>query len=474
MMRIALGGIATESCTFSPVLTKKEDFAVAYGDALLESGRYPFLADGEARVFPTLQARALPGGPVERSSFESLKADFLARLRAALPLDGLYLDMHGAMNVEGLDDAEGDLYAAARRVVGPTCLMSASYDLHGNLSRRIVATLDLLTAYRTAPHVDTLQTRTRAFNLLVRCLKENLRPHKVWVSVPVLLPGERTSTEYEPAASLYASLPETDGLPGILDASVLVGYAWADEPRAAASALVTGTDLGAAKREARRLAQAYWNLRDEFGFSVPAGTMDESLTWALEREKTCLFVSDSGDNPTAGGVGDRADFLRCLLGRNVPDAVLGGLTDAAATDACYQAGVGAKLSLNLGASLDARSEPLKVEGEVLFLDAVSDPGERQAVVQTGGVTVILARRRRPYHLEADFLRLGVDPRTRKMIVVKVGYLVPDLKRIAGGSFLALSPGAVDQHVERLPYARLRRPLYPLERSFQWQPRDAGV
>ena len=475
MMRIALGGIATESCTFSPVLTKKEDFNVVYGDALLEPEHYSFLtdaflADNDLHLFPTLRARALPGGPVERSAYEGFKADFLARLRAALPLDGLYLDMHGAMNVEGLDDAEGDWYEAARRVVGPTCLISASYDLHGNLSQRIIDTLDLLTAYRTAPHVDTLETRTKAFTLLVHCLKENIRPHKVWISVPVLLPGERTSTEYEPAASLYASLPEVDGQPGILDASVLVGYVWADEPRAAASIVVTGTDLDVAEREARRLAQAYWELRDAFEFSVPAGTMDESLGWALETDKTCLFISDSGDNPTAGGVGDRVDFLRCLLEHNIPDAVLGGLTDAAATDACYRAGVGDRLELSLGATLDPRSEPLKVTGEVLFLDAVSDASERQAVLQIGGVTVILARRRRPYHLEADFLRLGIDPKTHKLIVVKVGYLVPDLKRIAGGTFLALSPGAVDQHVERLNYERVRRPLYPLERSFSWEPR----
>ncbi len=473
-MRVAIGGIATECCTFSPILSRLEDFRVREGPALLEPSDYPFLTDTDAEILPTLQARALPGGKVERATYDELKARFLQRLEAHLPLDGLYLDMHGAMNVEGMDDAEGDWYLAARAVVGPECLIAASYDLHGNLSPRILRTLDLLTAFRTAPHVDYLETRTKAFRLLERCLRENIRPEKVWVSVPVILPGERTSTEYEPGQSLYAMLGEVDAQPGVLDASILVGYLWADEPRTGASVVLTGTDRGVLGREAKKLANAYWERREGFTFAMPHGSIDEAIDWALGQPESGLIISDAGDNPTAGGVGDRADFLRGLLERGVPDAVLGGLTDAPATDACYAAGVGATVHLKVGGTLDpSGSEPLNLSGEVIFLDEVSEPRERQAVVQVGGVSLILSHRRRPYHLERDFLRLGLEPKTRKMTVVKVGYLVPDLKRIARGIYLALSPGAVDQAIQRLPYRRVQRPVYPLEPEMVWFPRTSS-
>lgn len=468
-MRIAIGGIATECCTFSPILSRQEDFTILEGDNLLRLEHYPFLQDTTATILPTFYARALPGGKVERATYETFKSKFIKHLENVLPLDGLYLDMHGAMNVAGIDDAEGDWYLAAREVVGNDCLISASYDLHGNLSERIIATLDMLTAFRTAPHIDVLETKTKAFRMLEHCLEEKIRPAKVWIPVPVILPGERTSTEYEPAASLYRRLEDVDLIPGILDASILVGYVWADEPRSSASIVLTGTDRDVMEREAKKLALSFWDLRNDFTFSVPTGTIDECITWALESPEDFIFISDSGDNPTAGGVGDRADFLQKLLEHNVPDAVLGGLADAKATDICYQAGVGATVKLTLGASLDSSSSPVTFEGTVIFLDDVTEVRERQAVVEVKGITLILSHRRRPYHYEEDFLRLGVKPRERKMTIVKVGYLVPDLKRIASKIYLALSPGVVDQHIERLPYKRVRRPVYPLDKTFAWQP-----
>ena len=469
-MRIAIGGIATECCTFSPILSREEDFLIQEGQAVLDSGRYPFLKESDATILPTFRARALPSGKVERETYEIFKETFLEHLQAATPLDGVYLDMHGAMNVEGMDDAEGDWYEGVRAVVGESCLLSASYDLHGNLSERIIATLDMLTAYRTAPHTDTLETRSKAFSMLTYCLEHNLHPEKVWIPVPVLLPGERTSTEYEPTKSVYAELENVDSVEGILDASILVGYVWADEPRSAASIVLTGTNRAVMQQEAEKLALHYWHTRDEFKFSVPHGSIDEAIDWALAKEEKALFISDSGDNPTAGGVGDRVDFLKRLLERKCENVLLGGIVDAAATEACYQAGEGAQVSVRLGGSLDPLAAPLTLTGTVLHL-ADAKKRERIAVLQVEGVTAVISYKRRPFHFENDFLRLGIHPQEYKMIVIKVGYLVPDLKRIAKGIFLALSPGVVDQFIERLPYKRLNRPVYPVDKKFQWSPEE---
>ncbi|HLV34421.1 MAG TPA: M81 family metallopeptidase, partial [Spirillospora sp.] len=349
-MRIGTGGIMIECCTFSPLLTQLEYFRILRGEAMLPN--YPFLAQFPQHDFiPTLHARSIPGGSVEPGAYQQIKAQFLERLQAALPLDGLFLHLHGAMHVQGMDDAEGDWISAAREVVGPDCLISASFDLHGNISRRMVRTLDMLTTYRTAPHVDTLETQERALRMLVRALETGTRPQMAWIPVPVALPGEKTSTEWEPGKSLYAMLPEVDAVPGVWDASMFVGYAWADEPRAHATIVVTGTDRAVIEREAKKLAQAYWDKRAEFQFGSRAGSIDECIEWALAAPEKSVFISDSGDNPTAGGCDDVPIFLERLLAKRVPDAVVASIADAQAVAVCYEAGVGAKVSVSLGGKL---------------------------------------------------------------------------------------------------------------------------
>ncbi len=467
--RIAFGGIYTESSTFNPVPTHAEDFRVLCGDALRQSERYRFLDAYDAEFLPTLHARALPGGPVTSEAYGAFKDEFLERLVKLGPVNGLYLDMHGAMNVSGMDDAEGDWITAARAVVGPECLIVASYDLHGNLSRRIVDALDGLSAFRTAPHIDVVETKKRACTLLVNALYGKYRPRLEWLPIPVVLPGEMTATDDEPARSLYGSLPSIDAVDGILDASLLVGYVWADEPRAGASVVLTGTDKGVLKREAAQLAERYWNARRAFRFGVPAG----SLTWCLEQFATLdsypVILSDSGDNPTGGGVGDTTFVLEALLERNIEGAVVAGLADAPAVNACYTAGAGASLELTLGATLDPEtSRPLDVRAHVVHLAPAETDRERQAVVQIGAVKVILSAARRPYHYPADIERLGLELSKVRLLVVKSGYLTAELTRAAAHTLLALTPGTVSQELNNLTYKR-QGARFPLEPNLTWTP-----
>ena len=176
-LKIAAAGIAIECATFSPLPSELSDFEVLRGDALLS--RYPFAAaHPDIDFVPIMQAHAVPGGVLRRSVYDELKEEILSGLRAGGPWDGVYLDMHGAMAVDGLEDAEADFIGAVRNLVGPTPLISASYDLHGNLSQAIMNQLDLITAYRTAPHEDALETRARALDLLQNSLRAGIRPVK--------------------------------------------------------------------------------------------------------------------------------------------------------------------------------------------------------------------------------------------------------------------------------------------------------
>jgi microcystin degradation protein MlrC len=468
-MRLAVGGIHTESSTFNPVRTELQHFRVLTDD-LLEAEQFTFLRDYPATFLPTLYARAIPGGPVSQAAYQQLKADFLRRLEALLPLDGLYLAMHGAMFVEKLTDAEADWIVAARGVVGDDCLIAASYDLHGNFSQTIIDQLDMVSAYRTAPHIDVLETQKRACGMLLRALNTGERPGLAWVNIPVLVPGERSSTEDEPARSLYAQLPELDARAGIWDASLLVGYVWADEPRATASSVITGTDTKAMSEAAALLAERYWQARHEFRFGVVTDTMDGCIARAQSHTGGLAIIADSGDNPTGGGVGDRADVFRVLLAHECQKTLVAGIADAQATDQCYAAGVGATLTLSIGATLDrGGSQPVHVTAQIVYLTAAKNASARQAVIVVNGVTVVLTGSRRPFHTLADFAALELSLSDFKILVVKSGYLSPELKTVVDLSLMALSPGVVSQDIEHLSYHNWQHPIYPVIRDFDWQP-----
>jgi microcystin degradation protein MlrC len=467
--RVAFGGIQIECSTYSRILSRMEDFRVSRGRDLADEPFFSMLKKYPYPFQPTLLASAVPGGPVEAQTYEKLKEEFLERLKDLLPLDGLYLPMHGAMFVEGRNDADGDWISAAREVVGKDCLITASFDLHGSLSQRIIDNLDMLSAFRTAPHIDREETTQRACDMLIHCLNERIRPSMVWAPIPVLMPGERSSTLYEPAKRLWAQLPGMNAQPGVLDASLLVGYVWADEPRATASAVLTGTGLDVLQRDALLLARQYWDAREEFKFGVPTGTVAECIERAERLSTHPVVLSDSGDNPTAGGTGDRADVLSALLQHHVQNAVIAGIADRPATEACYRAGEGLTLPLKIGGTLDPQgSRPVEVTAKVAFLLPTDNLPERQAVVEIQGISVVLTARRRPFHEIRDFTSLGLEPARFKIVVVKAGYLVPEIAEIANPNLMALTEGAVNQDIAHLTNEH-RVPSYPFQPDLRWKP-----
>jgi microcystin degradation protein MlrC len=224
------------------------------------------------------------------------------------------------------------------------------------------------------------------------------------------------------------------------------------------------------RHTAIELAQAYWDARNDFAFGSKTGTIDDCVGWAVASGTHPIVLADSGDNPTAGGVGDRADVLRALIAANAQGVVLAGIADRPATEAAYAAGVGAMTTTDIGATLDpAGSSPVAVEGRVKFLLDAANPVDREAVLAIGGIDLVVANKRRPYHNIEDFTRIGLDPRTAKIVVVKSGYLSPELAPIANPSLMALSPGVVDQYTERLPRHRYPHPIYPNQRDFTYTP-----
>ena len=474
--RIAIAGLAIESSTFSPALTHEEAFKARVDTAVFSS--YPFLAKDSilrkrANWFPTLQAHALPGGTVTREAYESLVNQTLERLKANLPYDGLFFDIHGAMSVVGLEDPEGDFIIRVRKLVGNKTLISTSMDLHGNVSRRLAENTDLITCFRMAPHEDAIESKQRAVqNLIDRLESGKGKPaFKAWIPVPILLPGEKTSTRIEPGKSLYAQVDPITKRPGIIDAAIWIGYAWADEPRNHAVVMVTGDDQSAVGKAAESLATNFWNLRTKFEFVAPVANLNESLNMALASDKKPFMISDMGDNPTAGGAGDVTWTLSKLLDRSEfksatgPTLIYASLPAPELVAKAVAAGVGAKVEGLAGAVVDNRySPPIKLSGIVESIHHGDIDAETEVVVRVGSIHVIITKKRKPYHYESDFTNLGLKPREADIVVVKIGYLVPELYDMHGGWIMAQTPGGVDQDLERLGHKRIIRPMFPLDKD----------
>jgi microcystin degradation protein MlrC len=476
--RIAIAGLAIESSTFSPARTNEEAFHPRTGAEVLEA--YPFLAPESANRkranwIPALTGRALPGGMVTREAYDSLVTKMLEMLRNNGPYDGLLFDIHGAMSVEGVDDPEGDLIERIREVIGSETIISTSMDLHGNVSWRLAQQSDLITCYRMAPHEDELESKQRAVeNLLSRIESGKGKPvYKAWIPVPILLPGEKTSTRSEPGKSLYAKVAPASRRPGVVDAAIWIGYAWADEPRNHAVVMVTGDDEESVTRTAEDLARSFWEVRSEFSFVAPTASFDESLAKALASDKHPFIISDMGDNPTAGGAGDVTWTLSEILERpefkseNGPAVIYASIPAPDFVREAVEAGVGGEVSALAGAAIDARyAPPVRLSGTIEAVEHGDPHAETEVVVKVGSVRVIVTKKRKPYHLEADFTRLGLNPRETAILVVKIGYLVPELYDMRADWIMALTPGGVDQDLERLEYRRINRPMFPLDKAME--------
>lgn len=455
--KIALAGFSCECCTGSPLQTRESDFQLFQGQSLV--AQYPFLDDySDCHFIPLKRVRALPGGSIDPDFYDRFKKTLCDALQDHGSWDGVFLHMHGAAHATGRFDLEGDLIAAIRTIVGPGCLISASYDLHGNVSPAVAENLDILTAYRTAPHIDWFETIQRAMRLLVTCLRNRWKPCISFLPVPIYLSGEQSSTEHEPAKSLYASIPDIIAEYHLLDASILIGYVWADEPRVSASVIAIACDTAHADAAANHLAASFWSQRNNFGFNVRHGEIDQCIHWAMEATEHPVVISDSGDNPTAGGVGDNARVLERLLALNCDNVLVAGIADAPAVDACFAAGEGQWLTVSIGATLDTvHGHPISVSGTVVSLrtqrlrvSSHTHQVNRIAVLKVSqspdsiGIDIVVTQRRTPFHHLADLTVLDLDPESYHFVVVKMGYLVPEIADLATESILALSPGAVKQ------------------------------
>ncbi len=471
--RVLTAGIAHESNSFIPYLTTLEQFQLRRGEEALENRAWAkVLKESGMEVIPSLHASSGPSGLVSKDCYETLRDEILQALQNAGPVDGIFLDMHGAMHVEGYEDAQVDFIQQIRKIAGDKVLIAASFDLHGNISPDFIQGLNLMSAYRTAPHVDGEETRTRTARLLVEALRKDYSPRTAHINLPILIPGEKGITSVEPLKSLYENLTEISQMEGLMDASIFVGMPWTDVYRAGMSVQVVAENekhYPLAQEQVELLANTLWKERSNLNFDVPTASIDEAIEQALEKDST-VFITDSGDNVTAGAAGDGTLVLARLLALQVDDAVLAAIVDPEAVDKCLEAGVGSEISLLVGGKIDnVFSSPVHVKGTVLRIRHMEEGSkEMAAILKVDGVTLVLLNWHTAFTDPVHFQKVDIDPLAHKIVVVKEGYLFPGLRDIAPHAIMALTPGFANQIMTKMEYNNVRRPIFPLDPEMSWE------
>jgi microcystin degradation protein MlrC len=486
-MRIAIAGISFEALTRSPILTGKEAVQIYRGDAMDQDlwmvrgmlERLRKAKDVDIRLL--LWATALPGGPLTREIYEQVKQETLTLLREEGPFDGVCLANHGAMEVEGLNrSGDTDFIVSVREAIGRDVSLAIAFDLHGNLTPEITRAGTVFSALRTAPHRDDRETGYRAADQLLSVLERGLHPKTALVQIPILTVGEVAVTHYEPAKSLYADLARIDAIPGVMQSILMVGFAWNDSPWTFMAAMVTTeNDEQQAHNLAADLSRNVWNRRREFVFHMETASVDDGIGRAVASPETPVFLSDGGDNTTAGAPGDLTIVLKQLLAARVKDAVVPGIFSPDTVRQCREAGRGAEIELVLGREHStAPADPMTVTATVEAVGDKFKPDGFQpykteepgwARVRIDGVIATFHEQAIGITTPGHFTALGIDPTAHHIYVVKLGYLHPQLEPIAKRHILLFSPGASRFDLINMTWKRVRRPMFPLDPNMTWEP-----
>ena len=493
MKRVGVMGFIHESNTFSVTPTTYEHFeqiSLTRGKELIErwtGGNHElsgFLEGAESNGLdpvPLVAAFAMPSGAVVRETFEAIAQQTVDALKAAMPVDGLYLGLHGATVSEEFPDADGEMARRMREVVGPDVPVVMTLDLHANVSPRMVANADATTIYRSNPHLDQKARGREAASLLGRTLRGEIRPVQALECPPLIISIAKQYTDEDPAKGLYEDVESVLKWPGILSASVAMGFYYADVEEMGATFLaVADHDRDLARKAARWMAERAWDRREEFRADLPSAA--EAVAMAMEAAEAPVVLLDIGDNVGGGSPGDSTLILAEIVAQKASNAMV-VLFDAESVARCVEAGVRNPVKLQVGGKTDGRhGSPVSVQGRVRMIsDGIfQEPEVRHggwgsfdqgvtAVVETPEqhTLILTSVKMAPVSLE-QVKSQGVKPESKKILVAK-GVIAPRAayNPVAARTILVDTPGATCVNPAGFTFHHRRRPLYPLELAAQY-------
>ena len=432
----------------------------------------------DVTLVPTLDANAGSNGVMKRTAFAYIESTILQTVREHLSeLDAIYLHLHGASEVEDIGSGDHHILKEVRRIVGPYLPIAVVCDPHGNLCKEYVEGTTLIRSYRESPHTDSIATMRKVAAMLCDFMKDRQNIHSVYRKLPLILGGEQSVSGDEPVRSINQYMDKLEQDPRIRSVSWHVGYIRHDTPVAGCGIVVVPqmeADQAYAEEAADWLAAYVWNKRHEFHYTGLTAAPDKALQMALESEGKPAFITDSGDNVTSGATGWNTYILRqALAEKELKKKILfANICDPIAYQKLEQLEIGAKTHLHLGVDHDEMSRPVELDVTVKakgtlrgYLHPPHDAvyGYSVAVAVDGlPLEINVASTRQTMCEEHQFVGAGLNWDDYDVIVVKQGYIFPELKEKAAFSVMSLTQGATPQDTRIIPFKQIMRPMYPID------------
>lgn len=489
-MRIAVAQIIHESNSFAAKTTPLSDFRVLRGADIV---RYYTGAHNEVTGFleggpqfgyeavPAFAAFATPSGVVQAAAFDWLAAELVAALKAAGPVDGILLALHGACVSENHDNADAEFIRRVREAFGPGVPFVVTHDPHSSIGKAVVDNVDALIVYKTNPHVDMKARGLQAGSVIARMVRGEVKPVMAYRSLPMMINIVHQHTSSPPLRDLWATLSELEKQPGVLAASMSLCYQYSDVP-AMGNAVVVVTDGDRARADAIAddLAAKLWGLREDLAVHIP--DVAGAVTTAMSAPAGPFVIVDAGDNVGGGSAAD-ATFVLAELVRQGAEGWVVVLADPESMRACMAAGIGATLTLNVGGKTDhLHGAPVRVTGRVKSLHdgKYEERAARHGGVRWGdqGLTAVLEVQPDPDR-QASYVVLteircapmslhqlqsvGIEPAYMKILTVKAAIAwKAAYEPVMSGFVFADTPGATAVNPKRWTYKKARQNLWGLE------------
>ena len=485
-MNVLLGHFHSESNEHSRQTLGFEEFMFKFGEASIEAMNVEdIFNESGINCIPSIYAHGHPGGPVTKDAFDFIISRYEYELRKNLhAIDGVFLYLHGASKVLGLDitSAEHAIIALTRKIVGPYMPIAVVMDPHGNLSKEFVEQANIVRCFRESPHTDAVETHRIVAKKFVDILKNRRAITPVYRKIPIIIGGERSVSADEPVRSINILLDEIEKDERILSASYHVGYLRHDSDKLGNSIVVVPSSdefRDYAEEKARELAAFVWSKRDEFEFHNIALDPKEAIESVMEFAGSPVFLTDSGDNCGAGADGYNTYLLHRFMNLdeyNDKNILIAGIVDHDSFSSLYSKKINDHVSINLGMGFDELSKPIKIDGTISAIGLIHEKYEDKKELGTSitikvddkPISIVVLNISVSFYDLKQFSTCNLNVDDYDVIVNKQGYLAPEYIDIAKHYVMALTQGPTYQRSEKMKFKRIMRPMWPYD-DFEYIP-----
>ncbi len=475
-MKIAVGLFYLECDTFNYDLVTADQFTYVEGNQVLDYINVgDYLRSEGIEIVPTIMASALPAGRLRKADFLFFENRIIDILEKNRDVDGVFLHLHGSMEVEGIGSGDLHLLKAIRHVLGFDIPVGIVLDAHANNDPSIAEYANIIRGYHTIPHIDQPEAELEIVKDVVELAREGENVTPCISIIPAIVSGEKGLTSTYPLKDLMQIVNEYEAMDEIMSASIFMGEPWGDSPNSHMSVVVVPSRQKYSAF-ARKACNDLWkkvfaHVRD-FSFEVPVLKPDEVIKQAVDKDVRPVFISDAGDNTTGGAMGHGTEMLRSILASDLKGkkVLITPILDPVAFETCYKLNDGDYVELSVGTDRDEMSKAVKIKGRIKshgellgYLNCLDvATGYCVTLELSENIDLMLSGIPTSLITYNHFVRANVRMEDYDIIILKQGYLFAQLRPYAKAAFMALSKGATYLMVEDLEYKRLARPIYPFD------------